>query len=697
MLVEAQRLYDLGDYDRAIAALDPVIARLDSLAAQDAEARSTLMQALELRVRARLAGRHDWVGARDDFKAILMREPRHVWPPTTTSPSIRNAFEDARKQIIGEVLISVAPDDAVVELDDRPVTLVQGQPVALTAGTHKLTATRLGYATRSQAFQVIAAAPGQVLDVSLQRESATLAVITSPAGVEVFIGGESKGTTPPGPAPVAYADDLAKQNLTLASSSGRLEVGGIAPGRIILEFKMDCYAPVRVEVQAEKPTDLKWIQPMKPAVATVRVESETAGIPVFLDEKPKGSTPTTLENVCEGSRTVEARTTSGRFVRRLELRAGDNITLKAALRPAFGMLSVTGLQEGIRGGPDLRRILESMTKDSGSIMFFAPTVELVQQNLQRLQLPQTWLALDRNLQPLDEAASKITQDARMDFSSQLSRNLGVQGIATIARVPDREPGRFYVNMLAAGSGKPDQLEVNLTEPGSMMEAVTQLTEVPTLFQPSVGMLTIDVLDHEGAIVVRVDPGGSAATAGISVGDVIVAIDGKPVQSGAAFAALLSTKQTGQTLKVDYRNRTGGTRSVDLAVTVTPRAISMEDRTLLMNKLLVDYRARLAGQSSPIEESVTRLNVAVALGALENWAECQRELERVTLKPGRGVSAGTVVYLQALCAEKLGNVSEAERLYKVASESPDSLLTEDGPGIKELAERRLAQLRPTIRR
>jgi hypothetical protein len=51
----------------------------------------------------------------------------------------------------------------------------------------------------------------------------------------------------------------------------------------------------------------------------------------------------------------------------------------------------------------------------------------------------------------------------------------------------------------------------------------------------------------------------------------------------------------------------------------------------------------------------------------------------------------------MCAEKSGEYAEAERLWKAAAQSPGSLLTEDGPLIKDLAEEAMKRLQGGGRR
>ncbi len=126
------------------------------------------------------------------------------------------------------------------------------------------------------------------------------------------------------------------------------------------------------------------------------------------------------------------------------------------------------------------------------------------------------------------------------------------------------------------------------------------------------------------------------------------------------------------------------------VFLAPRLIGLSDQSLLANRVLVDLRARLASSTDAFEQAVIRLNTAVALGRVGDWTSARDLLKQVQLPDRPGVGNGTVQYLLGVSEMELGNRAEAETAFKAAAGS-ESLLTEDGPPVKELAEARLAQL------
>jgi hypothetical protein len=695
VLSEARKLYDAQDYTGAIPLFNQAIAKLDAQASTDSAVISVLVTAFEMRARCK-AFKGDWEGARADFKALLERDPQFDLP-ASTSPRIKSQFADVKKLTVADLLVSVAPVDAQVEVDGKPFKPKDGAPMPFVVGSHTVTARRLGYAPLSKTFVVAPATPGQSLAAVMERTSAVVRILTVPAGVEVVVDGASKGTTPAGPAPQEFVESLQKLGATAAAASAPLVLGEIGAGAHVVEFRKDCYVTMTGQLQVQDLKDYTMEpQVLSPSVATLKVEGDQAGLAVYLDGEQKGTTPATIESICQGSHTVDVRASWGRFIKRLDLKTGDNTSLKPAVRPTFAVLSVTGLPQGLRGGPDLRQKLEQTTQDAGSVMFYSPPADTVRAVLQKAQLDEGWLAFDRNHRPINEAAAKVAADARIELSTQLAAAFNVQGVATIAQVPGGNSGQVYVSMLAAGSGEPDVLYLDVNDQASKLSMLAQLEEIPSRFVQSVGLLTIDVMDREGAIVARVDAGGSGAAAGIQAGDIIRKVDRQPVANGSAFATTLLARKAGQKLNVEYRNRAGEVKTVDLSVVSAPRVVPMTDQTVLFNKLLLDYRARLAAQIDPVEQSVVHLNAGMALIALGNWTDARKELDQVKLSPGR-VSTPTVQYLLGLCAEGLGQISTAESLWRLAATSPDAWLTDEGPELKELIDGKLAQLNRLKRR
>jgi hypothetical protein len=682
-LTTARRLFDTLNYEQAAGALDQLVAGTPALPIRDRELTNVYAGAYELRARARyFLG--DTEGARSDFRTLLKISPGYELPQV--SAKVKAIFEEIQKSAVGHIVLNLTPPDAELELDGVPFPAVAG-PIAVGIGPHTVSARRSGCRPASQSFSA-AAGPAQELVLTLERVSAALQVVTVPAGVEVLVDGTSRGKTEAGPLSAPYAEFPAKLGLPAESFSKPFMLDDLPQGAHVVEFRRACHVAAERRVAIEQFADYR-IDPVKleKAVASVYVDTPTTGVSVLLDGEVRGPSPLSLDDVCEGAHVVELRSPWGRHLERLDAKAGDKLSIQGTIRPAVALLGVNGLPEGYRG-PDLRLSLERALAGSRRVTFFAPPADRVAQALKAESLTTGWLAFDRSRRPIGAAASAITDAARLDIAKRLGRALEVQGVAEATLRPGGDRNQYLVTILSSDSARPDVLEVTLENVPSINSAILRLDAAPGFQRPTVGVGVADILDVTGAVVIAVDQ--AAAAAKVVPGDVILKAGGQAVADSSGFAAVLTSRKGGDKLLLEVKDRTGAVKLAELTVAMAPRLLAMSDETWLFNGLVLGLRSLLVGAQA--DEAVIRLNLAVALMRVGNYADARAELGRVHLPAGAGVSNGTVQYLLGLCHEALGQPTDAERAWKAAAADSDSLLTEDGPAVKDLAERKLAGLR-----
>jgi hypothetical protein len=683
-LAEGRRLFDVAEYERAVAVLDQAVVMLDPLSRTVPHAREGLLTAYELRARAQFS-LNKAADARANFETLLRRAPTYALSDQV-SPRVLKLFDDVRNAVTGRIVLILSVPDAEVKIDGESL-LAWSEPMTLAEGAHTVTAARPGYAPLTQPF-IVAPGPTTVeVPVTLERVSALLAINTVPAGVEVSLNGVVRGTTEPAGAETATGNVKPGP----PGSSKTMVLSDLPVGMHTLEFKRECYVPLQRRINVAQLADLREpVIELKPAVALVDVAVKGSGATVYLDDAPRGNAPMALSQVCEGTHTIEVRSSYGRYVRRITVKTDDKVTLEGAVKPAFGLVSVTGQAQNVRGGVDPRMVVERALADDGTIMMYAPSAERTEQASKLEQLPPGWLAFDRTGRAVGPAAGTIAPAARIDISTQLARALEVQGVAGLAVTsPDGE--EMLLSLLAAGSAEPDVLAFKLSDAESMAAVRRALATVFPLYRHSAGLLAIDVLDIPGATIAQIEPGGAAATGGLTPGDIITSANGRAIKSVIDLEAALASLGDDRKLSLDVRGQAGGIRKAEITASLVPRALVVTDQTLLANKAILDLRQQLPSAMNTRDEPVVRLNLAIALMHAKSWALARAELERVTLPAAPGISNGTVQYLLGVCYDALGLPADAAKAWKTAAADATGLLTEDGPPIAEMAASRLAAL------
>ncbi|MBD2102075.1 HhoA/HhoB/HtrA family serine endopeptidase [Leptolyngbya sp. FACHB-261] len=86
-------------------------------------------------------------------------------------------------------------------------------------------------------------------------------------------------------------------------------------------------------------------------------------------------------------------------------------------------------------------------------------------------------------------------------------------------------------------------------------------------QPEIGKVTRD----QGVLVVRVEPGSPAQKAGVTVGDVILKVDGKEVRDGSAVQALVGRHKVGERVRFEIE-RDNRRQTLDVTTVQLPEGV-----------------------------------------------------------------------------------------------------------------------------
>ena len=107
-----------------------------------------------------------------------------------------------------------------------------------------------------------------------------------------------------------------------------------------------------------------------------------------------------------------------------------------------------------------------------------------------------------------------------------------------------------INTAVAGRGSGIGFAIPIDRARTVVEALRRGTTAPVTF---LGVTTRDAADGgQGAVVVSVESGSPAAVAGLQAGDVITAVDGRPVAGAAELGGQVRDHEPGDRVEVTYR-------------------------------------------------------------------------------------------------------------------------------------------------
>jgi hypothetical protein len=327
----------------------------------------------------------------------------------------------------------------------------------------------------------------------------------------------------------------------------------------------------------------------------------------------------------------------------------------------------------------VRAQVASTLAAAAGVFVYAPPLADARRVAQAERVPTGWLALDMNRQPLSTGARSMSADTRRDLSARVSKALDVQGVAAIT-VPSGPARVIWLSILAANSGEPDVIEVNLDQPEAAMRALDLPPNLATLLRRSLGVSLVDALYRPGPVVA--EAGAGASSAGLVTGDAITHVNDVAVSSAQDLRKALDSAGQRNTVSLRVQNRAGTSRVVDAPVRLEPRIAMLTPGREAANVALVDLRARLRGAGG-LEEAAVHLNLAALLMRLGSWNAAIAELQQVKLPDTSGVSNGTVQYLLGRCLDSLGKAADAQQAFDSAAKIAGSTFGEDGPLISDL--------------
>jgi tetratricopeptide (TPR) repeat protein len=685
-LARAVAEFEGPQQSRSIVQFDDVIARLEALAARQTlppRGRDMLARAYEYRGRAYFV-----IGlqekASENFRLLVLLKPDYEISREEVSPKIVDLFNSVKKALVGYIAVSSRPPGARVTLVSPAgrvdLGLTDFFPQEILAGEYTVEVAREGYRTETRSVS-IAARDTQTVQVDLERVLASAFFITQPSDVEIWIDGELRATTSGTVAP-DLQELVRSRGLDPARVSARTEVANLSLGSHTVEFRRKCYETVKTTLDTPRPEDYP-IEPvvLQDSLASLTLTSDPPGARIFLNGEPRGVTPQEIDQICSGKVRVEVRHAAGKFIKDLVLGKDENLTLDCPIRPTLAFLGVdAATATAERYVPEAEeKIFENLLK-LASVNVISASPEATQRALEQEGAKRADLRPDSGAPP----------DLVRRLGERLAAALDVQGFV-LARLPEerlQRTAQLYV--LAAGNTRAERMDVTFSESASYLSALERLDRRFDSRRPWSGLITVDTLLHQGVPVIRVVSGSPAAAAGLEPGDVVQAVDGKPVRSTADLLAAVKAKAKGERLALHVQGADGAVRAVEVTLDETAREIPLFDPALLYNKAMVDLRGVVQGYPGTEQAAYAWLNLGLCAMHFGDFAGAHDFLQKAkaALPDRPGLSQGTALYYLGVALDRLGYAPQARDAYRAAAAAAGAtLIDNDGPAVASIAARR----------
>ena len=570
---------------------------------------------------------------------------------------MQGLYDSLRGAKLAKVGFTYLPEGGVLRVDGK-----SGAPLPsryLVLGPHKLTYSKPGFGPQEVSLE-LTVKDAKNVDFKLDRNGSTITFYTYPSGVEVALDGKPLGKTS-GQALLEMKTLADKAGLKVEDLSGPFVVSDLKVGKHMLELKVACFRPKRVELDESFTTPyadhILEVIKLDPSRGTLTVHSAWPGGELFLSGQSYGPLPVNGASICSGTYDLVVKYPAGGFAQRIEIPENKAVNLVAKPKPRMAFLGFES-NDDFPGKARLLAHLQALGNRLNEVAFLSPK--------------------EGESQPAALARIKSGKEAELTLS--------------LVAVKDRM-GSPVDLVLATLDGEEERLPMKPLDEDPLEELVPRLNMQPRIWEPSVGLVVADLPGEPGPLVLSANPGAGESTLNsVQMLKPITQAGGKPVVSALAFRqALLDAK--GDNLPIIQAGV-----SLNLPIRREPLEVPLHAGNLCYPFVVAELRLRTIAAKGD-EAAFLKLNQAIALMHFRRFDKALELLREAKIldsgRSGLGLGQGTVDYYQGVCLSHLGTVyiPDAIQAYLRAQKSLSStLFGPDGPLVAPLAKQAAEDLK-----
>jgi tetratricopeptide (TPR) repeat protein len=653
-LVSAKNDFLMGKLDDAITSLAFIVEQLEITKVQrpliEREA-NLYVEALNYLAQCYLnkGKEHE---AQYYFATLIQFQPDYELDSVLTPVNVLNFYNNLKRSLVGYLSLIVNPSDAVIYIDQKPISAGGLEKYPLMAGSHTVLVERPGYSSETKEIIIYAGKVSQMGVMNLRRSGSVCFVSTYPVEVEVILDGVTIGITEKG-APADLADYAKRNKLELNNFSAYFPIEINDPLDHVVEFRKPCYQKEQIIIKYTEFKDY-YYEPivLKASYAQLELEAEADG-KVYIDGGLVGDLKQHNFQICAGMHKLMIKTAWGNYSQDINIKEGDTQKIKIDIKPSLlymGIIGEEGTSDFIKKHSEelaknrLNQLKNIVVMDKSKDKIITKAGELSVADIAKNMLKEF---KDGNLDML-RSQIEILRD-------NTDAHLFLFGVIAVDKV--KKAVDFY--LFSDLTPSPDINTLDIEGEVSWNQYFYLLENEMPLNDKVLPLTFVDSGLYDNPIIIEA-MGNQISS--IQAGDLIMAVDRKPVKLAIEVKNKLQEIKTDKINLEIYSRKNKAIQAVDVPVKHIPYEIAFSNYKMLYNKQLINLLKYISVEDENVK-NLALYNVGLFFYRMQEYEKALQYLKQVQEIKKINLLKQRIQYRIGQCYYELGLKKEAREIFE----------------------------------